>query len=256
MEHHAESLLASPPGDGDEQDPMTMPHACYQTGRYLPHKRPKHNRWCWTSSESRAKACFPGQCNGPFGLMSQGRETAGSGMTLPFLVSDMVDFRVNGFMIMPGAQRLNLDRLCPIALFLFRVTLEDREHNRASALADICWYDCPDVMRQSGIPSTEWEIAQQPQSGFTPCRWMFWLNRFVRQRPKQVRQETNYSRRLLQRSLREWELALLWTYEIGGPALHQDKDLLRLEELLNRSEGDTDNGKEDSESTVGKDASA
>ncbi|KAJ4338178.1 hypothetical protein N0V87_004155 [Didymella glomerata] len=146
---------------------------------------------------------------------------------LPFLVPNMTKFWVDHSGAMSSAHRLNLstflaklasarvckDRMCQIALHLFRYTFEEaRElrdpgcsedentHRRLHGLdyanllpsacawlriashniillSDACWSDCSGDIGQGGTLFTESEFGNRCPKGYTPWRWMFWLKR-------------------------------------------------------------------------------
>ncbi|KAJ5520787.1 hypothetical protein N7463_001240 [Penicillium fimorum] len=146
---------------------------------------------------------------------------------LPFLVTDMTDFFINSWAPMSGAQRLNVvsflaklastrickDRVCQIALVLFRLALESTQELRATGdlndedprrsmcdlesmhllpaintwiqeagynimlLSELSWNDCPSEIGRGGATFIESEFGKRTPSGFTPWRWMYWLKR-------------------------------------------------------------------------------
>ncbi|PKY02101.1 hypothetical protein P168DRAFT_292206 [Aspergillus campestris IBT 28561] len=109
--------------------------------------------------------------------------------------------------------RVDGDRLCQIALVLFRDALEtEREFGTAKALADadprrtmldlsiaallpaVCtwlneagrnllllsdasWNSCPATIAQCGETFIESELGRRAPAGFSPWRWMYWLKR-------------------------------------------------------------------------------
>lgn len=146
---------------------------------------------------------------------------------LPFLVGDMTDFWINHAASMSGAHRLNFatflaklastrvakDRLCQIALLIFRPLFEstkvlrsgeqsdeedlDRTTHRLEVfhllpaavawlkiaghnillLSDLYWNDCPSHIGKCGEKFLESELGQRSPTGFSPWRYMFWLKR-------------------------------------------------------------------------------
>jgi hypothetical protein len=161
---------------------------------------------------------------------------------LPFLVTDMTDFWINHCSSLSGAQRLNLatflaklastrvckDRICQIALVLFRSTFEDRRELRTKEepdnedtkrgldtldiahllpsacawfneagynliqLSDVHWNDCPGVIGQGGELFVQSEFGKRSPTGFTPWRWMYWLKRLhqIQEQAKAVQDES------------------------------------------------------------------
>ncbi|GKZ31798.1 hypothetical protein AbraIFM66950_000665 [Aspergillus brasiliensis] len=361
MQHHPETLLASLPGGGDEEDPMNAAnidweevrqeaargniselrsvagnrvwittdryctvgdgvdilegnlhdlwHVYYQAGRYVSYESPEHDAIVLDILRIQGKGPLSRPPKGALGVDVARSRDGTLWNDLPFFVSDMVDFWINGFVTMSGTQRLNLssflakvastrvcrDRLSQIALFLFRVTLEDKNRDLRSInesddedpirtmsrlsianllpsvhawfdeaggnlvqLADISWNDCPNVIARGGWRFNEWEIAQQPQSGFTPWRWMFWLKR-LHEIEEEARQEgddklaenvADTIDRMVYHA-RERNSHVLRVYESGGPALHEDRHLLCLKRLLKpygddeeEEEGEEEEGEE------------
>ncbi|WEW55582.1 hypothetical protein PRK78_001013 [Emydomyces testavorans] len=142
---------------------------------------------------------------------------------LPFFVTDMTDFWINDCATMEASQRLNFayflarlastgldnDRLCQIALLVFRDTFETvrpigsleksgdgtmhdlsiaallpaacawiREAGRKIIqLSDMSWNDCAGTIGQGGATFTQSELGQRSSAGFSPWRWMYWLKR-------------------------------------------------------------------------------
>ncbi|KAI2791882.1 hypothetical protein POX_c04762 [Penicillium oxalicum] len=146
---------------------------------------------------------------------------------LPFLVGDMTSFWIEHGATMSGTHRLNFatflaklasarvakDRMCQIALLLFRNVFEtslelrtgdesDGEdlnrgmrqlevfhllpaavawlkiaaHNLA-LLSEVCWSDCPSHISQGGEDFLESELGRRSPAGFSPWRYMFWMKR-------------------------------------------------------------------------------
>ncbi|OJJ00345.1 hypothetical protein ASPVEDRAFT_39791 [Aspergillus versicolor CBS 583.65] len=146
---------------------------------------------------------------------------------LPFLVGDMTDFWVNHGASMSGTHRLNFstflaklastrvakDRLCQVALLIFRALFEspqalrtgqesdEEDLNRGTKqlevfhllpaavswlkiashnlllLSEVCWNDCPSHISKGGEEFLESQLGQRSPVGFSPWRYMFWLKR-------------------------------------------------------------------------------
>ncbi|PIG81987.1 hypothetical protein AARAC_002214 [Aspergillus arachidicola] len=146
---------------------------------------------------------------------------------LPFLVGDMTNFWINHSASMSGIHRLNFavflaklastrvakDRLCQVALLIFRALFESpqvlrtgeesdgEDLNRGTKqlevfhllpaavawlkiashnlllLSEVCWNDCPSHISKSGEKLLESELGQRSPAGFSPWRYMFWLKR-------------------------------------------------------------------------------
>jgi hypothetical protein len=146
---------------------------------------------------------------------------------LPFLASDMADFWVNNSASMSGTHRLNFatflaklastrvakDRLCQVALLIFRNLFESHQVLRSGEqsdeedlnrgikqlevfhllpaaiawlniashnlllLSEVYWNDCPREISNGGEMFVESELGQRSPTGFSPWRYMFWLKR-------------------------------------------------------------------------------
>ncbi|KAJ5787102.1 hypothetical protein N7457_002092 [Penicillium paradoxum] len=146
---------------------------------------------------------------------------------LPFLVGDMTDFWINNGPSMSGTHRLNFatflaklastrvvkDRLCQVALLIFRNLFEspqelrtgeesdEEDLDRGTAqlevfhllpaavawlkiashnlllLSEVYWNDCPSDIGKGGEKFLESELGQRSPAGLSPWRYMFWLKR-------------------------------------------------------------------------------
>ncbi|KAJ5847617.1 hypothetical protein N7455_011574 [Penicillium solitum] len=146
---------------------------------------------------------------------------------LPFLAGDMTDFWVNNGASMSGTHRLNFatflaklasvrvakDRLCQVALLIFRNLFEgcqalrtgeesdEEDPNRGIKqlevfhllpaaiswlkiashnlllLSEVYWNDCPSDISEGGEEFLDSELGKRSPAGFSPWRYMFWLKR-------------------------------------------------------------------------------
>ncbi|KAL2827875.1 hypothetical protein BJY01DRAFT_261770 [Aspergillus pseudoustus] len=147
---------------------------------------------------------------------------------LPFLVGDMAGFWINHAASMSGAHRLNFsvflaklaatrvakDRLCQVALLIFRPLFEtpqalrsgeesdEEDLNRGTKqlevfhllpaavawlkiashnlllLSEVCWNDCPSQISKGEEDFLASELGRRSSpAGFSPWRYMFWLKR-------------------------------------------------------------------------------
>lgn len=199
----------------------------YQGGRYMSHESTEHDRL--VLDVVRTRGLGPLTRPAPSGCgIDIARTPAGALWNdLPYLVTDMTDYWVNDCATMDATQRVNFasflaklastrvdgDRLCQIALVLFRDALEtEREFGTAKALADadprrtmldlsiaallpaVCtwlneagrnllllsdasWNSCPATIAQCGETFIESELGRRAPAGFSPWRWMYWLKR-------------------------------------------------------------------------------
>ncbi|GKZ20516.1 hypothetical protein AbraIFM66951_005840 [Aspergillus brasiliensis] len=146
---------------------------------------------------------------------------------LPFLAGDMTNFWINHSASMSGTHRLNFatflaklastrvakDRLCQVALLIFRALFEspldlrsggqsdEEDPNRSTRqlevfhllpaavawlkiashnlllLSEVYWTDCPSHIGKGDETFVESELGQRSPTGFSPWRYMFWLRR-------------------------------------------------------------------------------
>lgn len=144
---------------------------------------------------------------------------------LPFFVDDMTDLWVNNGGVMSGKHRLNFstflaklastrvakDRLCQIALLVFRYLFESPQALRSENeedeedldrgmkqleiinllpsavawlkiaghnllfLSEVYWNQCPSDVSKGGETFLDSELGQKSPSGFSPWRYLFWL---------------------------------------------------------------------------------
>ncbi|KAJ5671294.1 hypothetical protein N7507_000421 [Penicillium longicatenatum] len=160
---------------------------------------------------------------------------------LPFLVGDMTNFWVNHSASMSGTRRLNLatflaklastrvakDRLCQVALLIFRSLFEspralrtgeesdEEDLNRGTRqlevfhllpavvawlkiashnlllLSEVYWNDCSSAISKGGEDFVESELGQRSPAGFSLWRYMFWLKRLheIQEEAKEVNEK-------------------------------------------------------------------
>lgn len=146
---------------------------------------------------------------------------------LPFLVGDMTTLWIKHSASMSAAHRLNFatflaevasnriarDKLCQVALLIFRALFESPQELRTGGesdeeglnrgteqleiflllpvavawlkianhnllfLSEVYWNDCPGHISKGGEEFLESEFGRRSPSGFSPWRYMFWLKR-------------------------------------------------------------------------------
>ncbi|KAJ5447645.1 Protein of unknown function DUF3632 [Penicillium cf. griseofulvum] len=147
---------------------------------------------------------------------------------MPFLATDMIECWIHDYASMDSKQRLNSasflaklastrianDRLCQIALVIFRNTFETERHLGSSdkpddeeprrsnhgltiasllpsacawireaghniiLLSDVSWNECSHSnIGRGGWDFVQSELGQQVPNGFSPWRWLYWLKR-------------------------------------------------------------------------------
>ena len=199
----------------------------YQLGRLTSHESSDHDRLVLDILRIQGKGPLTRPVAGVCGIDIARTVEGTLWNDLPFLVTDMTDFWINNCASISGAHRLNFasflaklastrvskDRMCQIALILFRNTFEDRRELRTTEepdnedasrgiqtleiahllpsactwineagcnltqLSEVCWNDCPGMIGQGGRKFVESEFGKRSPTGFTPWRWMYWLKR-------------------------------------------------------------------------------
>jgi hypothetical protein len=199
----------------------------YQLGRHTSHETRDHDRLVLDILRIQGLGPLTRPVTGLYGI-DVARTVEGTLWNdLPYLVTDMTEHWIQNCATMSGAQRLNYtsflakvastrvskDRMCQVALVLFRLTFEERQVLRdentsdekntlrsmstlhiadllpaASTwfreagyniiqLSDVSWNDCPSEIGQGGQLFVESEFGKRSPTGFTPWRWMYWLKR-------------------------------------------------------------------------------
>lgn len=199
----------------------------YQVGRSLSHESPEHDRWVLDVLRTRGRGPLTRRAPYSPGIDIARTPDGTIWNDLPFFVTDMTDFWLNDFAAMDASQRLNFssflaklastrlnrDKLCQIALLLFRETFEtvqpltrpndsDGEDPCRSVMAlsiavllpaacswiheaghniilltDVSWNDCPRSIGQGGDTFVQSELGRRSPAGFSPWRWLYWLKR-------------------------------------------------------------------------------
>ncbi|PLN82997.1 hypothetical protein BDW42DRAFT_184458 [Aspergillus taichungensis] len=173
----------------------------YQGGRYMSHESTEHDRLVLDVVRTRGL--------GPL------TRPAPSGCGIDIARTPAGAQRVNfaSFLAKLASTRVDGDRLCQVALVLFRDALEtEREFGTAKALADadprrtmldlsiaallpaVCtwlneagrnllllsdasWSSCPATVAQGGETFVESDLGRRAPAGFSPWRYMYWLKR-------------------------------------------------------------------------------
>lgn len=198
----------------------------YQGGRYLFHESTEHDRLVLDvlRTKGRGPLARPAPSGCGFDIA---RTPAGALWNdLPFFVTDMTDFWVNDCATMKANERLNFasflaklastrldkDKLCQIAMSVFRETFETERPLRMPEdtdespgriiydldiaallpaacawireagytiilLSDMSWNDCSSSIGQGGDTFLKSELGQHASAGFSPWRWLYWLKR-------------------------------------------------------------------------------
>jgi hypothetical protein len=202
-------------------------HMYYQLGRHTSFETTEQDRLVLDILRIQGKGPLTRPVTGLYGIDIARTVDGTLWNDLPFLVTDMTEFWINNCAFMSGVQRLNYatflaklastrvskDRMCQIALILFRSMFEDRRelgttekpdeedthrtighleiahllpaacawlkeagHNIIQ-LSDVCWNDCPSTIGGGGKRFVESDLGKRSPTGFTPWRWMYWLRR-------------------------------------------------------------------------------
>ena len=131
-------------------------HKSYQLSRHIPHETPDHGHLVLDILRTQGKGPLTRPAPGLYGTDIACTVDGTLWYDLPFLVADMTDFWIDNCVLTVGAPRLNFvlplvilvstqasrDRLCQIALVVFRMTFEHRRNlpNRASGILTLCTY--------------------------------------------------------------------------------------------------------------------
>ncbi|CAG8068347.1 hypothetical protein DTO013E5_9886 [Penicillium roqueforti] len=200
----------------------------YHLSLHTSHETPEHDSLVLDILRIQGKGPLTRPVKGNYGI-DIARLTEGTLWNdLPFLVTDMTDLWINNCGPMSGTQRLNFasflaklastrvckDRMCQVALVLFRCAFEERQELRTSEdqdnedpgrsmgslelmhllpsvqawfvearynflqLSEVSWNDCPSTIGQGGPCFIESDFGKRcSPTGFTPWRWMYWLKR-------------------------------------------------------------------------------
>ncbi|CAG8089801.1 unnamed protein product [Penicillium olsonii] len=216
-------------------------YSYYQLSRHTSHDTAEHNSLVLDLIRIQGQGPLTRPVRGDYGIDIARTVEGTLWNDLPFLVTDMTEFWLNDSASMAGSQRLNYasflaklastrvskDRLCQIALILFRDLFETRQqvypfgepdnespqrsHKDLQAqhlmpsvhewtkeagkniflLSEVSWNDCPSTIAHGGPLFIESEFGRQHSAGFTPWRWMFWLKRLheFREEAKRVQEK-------------------------------------------------------------------
>lgn len=202
-------------------------HMYYQLSRHASHETPEQDRLVLDILRIQGLGPLTRPASGNYGIHIARTVEGTLWNDLPYLVTDMTHFWIQNCATMSGAQRLNCatflaklastrvskDRMCQIALVLFRSTFEevrelrilegaDEEDSHRSIrdldiaqllpaacawakeaghnliqLSDVYWNDCPSTIGQGGQNFVDSDLGKRSPTGFTPWRWMYWLKR-------------------------------------------------------------------------------
>ncbi|KAE8355969.1 hypothetical protein BDV28DRAFT_162087 [Aspergillus coremiiformis] len=203
-------------------------HIYYQLSRHTSHETTDHDRLVLDILRIQGKGPLTRPVRGVYGIDIARTVEGTLWNDLPFLVTDMTDFWTNNCASMSSAHRVNFtfflaklastriskDRMCQVALILFRNTFETGRGLRSTEeglddectrrcmrqldlvrllpaacawfkeagcnliqLSDVSWNDCPGTIGQGGEMFIESEFGKRSSTGFTPWRWMYWLKR-------------------------------------------------------------------------------
>ncbi|OQE36959.1 hypothetical protein PENCOP_c011G03683 [Penicillium coprophilum] len=199
----------------------------YELGRNISSESPEHEGIVLDILRIQGMGPLTRPSRGVYGI-DIARTVDGTLWTdLPFLAGDMTEFWINHGASMSGTHRLNFatflaklastrvakDRLCQIALLIFRNLFESRQslhtgeesdeedqnrgikqleifHLLPAAIAwlkiagdnlillsDVYWNDCPSNIGRGGEEFLGSDLGQRSPTGFSPWRYMFWLKR-------------------------------------------------------------------------------
>ncbi|KAH8688025.1 hypothetical protein GQ44DRAFT_720818 [Phaeosphaeriaceae sp. PMI808] len=213
----------------------------YQLGRNTSHETRDHDRIVLDILRIQGLGPLTRPVSGNYGIDIARTVEGTLWNDLPYLVTDMAEFWIANCASMSGVHRLNFasflaklasarvskDRMCQMALVLFRSTFEERrelgniekpddEDTHRSILSldiaqllpaacvwfqeagfnliqlsDLSWNDCPSSIGQGGQMFIISEFGKRSPTGFTPWRWMYWLKRLheIREEAEQVNEK-------------------------------------------------------------------
>ncbi|KAJ5171327.1 uncharacterized protein N7500_004110 [Penicillium coprophilum] len=211
--------------DSCEEFLHSLWYVYYQCARHVSHESFEQDRWVLDILRTRGRGPLMRPARG--GGIDIARTPDGTVWNdLPFLATDMTECWINSYVAMDSKQRLNAafflaklastrianDRLCQIALIIFRDTFEserplgssndpDEENNHRTflriasllpsacawireaghniiLLSDVSWNDCSDsTIGRGGFSFVQSELGQRAPGGFSPWRWLYWLKR-------------------------------------------------------------------------------
>ncbi|XP_014551288.1 hypothetical protein COCVIDRAFT_42373 [Bipolaris victoriae FI3] len=195
-------------------------HMYYQLGRHKSHETTDQDRLVLDIVRIQGQGPLTRPVPGLYGVYIARTVEGTLWNDLPFLATDMTDFWINNCAPIK-------DRICQIALVLFRSTFEDRRELRYSEeldeeqksrkidhldiahllpaayawfkeagynlvqLSDVYWNDCPSTIGQGGQWFIESELGKRSPAGFTPWRWMYWLKHLheIRHEAKEINEK-------------------------------------------------------------------
>lgn len=203
-------------------------HIYYQLARHTSHEKPEHDSLVFDILRVQGLGPLTRPVSGLNGVEIARTVEGTLWNDLPFLVTDMTEFWIHEFSTMPGAQRLNFasflaklaatrvskDRMCQIALLLFRAAFEDTERELTTGdpdeqdakrttrdlmydqllpsacawikeagphlvlLSSLWWNDCPSTIGEGGPLYVESDLGRRSSpAGFSPWRYMYWMKR-------------------------------------------------------------------------------
>jgi hypothetical protein len=202
-------------------------HMYYQLARNTSHETRDHDRIVLDIIRIQGLGPLSRPASGNYGIDIARTVEGTLWNDVPYLVTDMAEFWIASCASMSGVHRLNFasflaklasarvsqDRMCQIALILFRATFEERRelgstekpdhedtHRSISSLdmaqllpaaclwfreagfhlvqlSDLSWNDCPSSVGRGGHLFITSEFGKRSPTGFTPWRWMYWLKR-------------------------------------------------------------------------------
>ncbi|KAJ9241657.1 hypothetical protein DTO169E5_3401 [Paecilomyces variotii] len=227
--------------DSLEEYIHSMWYMYYQLGRNISHETPDHEGLVLDIVRIQGMGPLTRPVRGIYGVDIARTVEGTLWNDLPFLATDMTDFWNSDFPTMSGTHRLNFatflaklastrvckDKLCQIALILFRNLFEERQGLRSGEelddedpkrsmhqleichllpaavawlyhtgpnlvlLSEVYWNDCPSIVSKGGTMFIESELGQRSPTGFSPWRYMYWLKRLheIQEEAKEAKED-------------------------------------------------------------------
>lgn len=202
-------------------------YAYYQLSRHTPHETAEHDSLVLDLLRIQGRGPLTRPVAGNYGIDIARTIEGAVWNDMPFLVADMTEVWMSDFATMSGTHRLNFssflaklastriskDRMCQVAIILFRYTFEYPQEvyafddpdiegsertlrglqlqqllpsvfiwikeagNNLLLLSEVSWDDCPSTVGHGGSLFVKSEFGKQAGNGMSPWRWMFWLKR-------------------------------------------------------------------------------
>ncbi|KAJ5118861.1 hypothetical protein N7526_010498 [Penicillium atrosanguineum] len=263
----------------------SMWYMYYQLGRNISYETPDHEGLILDIVRIQGMGPLTRPVRGNYGVDIARTAEGILWNDLPFLATDMTSFWNSDFPTMSGTHRLNFatflaklastrvgkDRLCQIALILFRNLFEERQGLRSGEESDdedpkrsmhqleifhllpaaVAWlrhtgHNLRSIgtialvsSARGGEKFIESELGRRSPTGFSPWRYIYWLKRLheIQEEAKEAKEELleEYATDAIEymvSTVMQRNSEILRAYQNGGDDLHQEKHLFCRKSLL------------------------